>query len=159
MKLKISKITQMLAALNALSGGRQRIIETNGIATGQAFEPYAFPAQTKLNIIRNVAILRPFAETFQEAVKGLVKEISPDGKNETIDSDPVLLKKYRDRLDELQEGSFPVKGLLCLNWETLDTAKVDTNTIANLGVIVRGIPAPDDKDLVPDPEDQASDTK
>jgi hypothetical protein len=63
-----------------------------------------------------------------------------------------LLRQYQKRHEELLESKLSAKGLLYINWETLETAKVDTNTVANLGKLVRGIPAPSDADLIKDEE-------
>ena len=152
MKLTLSKINQMLGALNSLSGGRSRVIETNGQASGSVVESFTFPAQTKVNIIHNVGVLRPLAETYSEALKQITKDVSPDGTNAAIDADPALLRQYQKRHEELLESKLSAKGLLYINWETLETAKVDTNTVANLGKLVRGIPAPSDADLIKDEE-------
>ena len=150
MKLKISKVTQLLTALNSLSG-KTRVIENHeGKASNAVTEPYPFPAQTKINIIRNISLLRSLIETYTEAQKALIKEISPTGEGAAIDNDPQLSKIFREKHDELLNTSLPVNGLLFLEWTTLEQCKVDPLTVTNLGFLVKGLPAPASEDLIPD---------
>lgn len=149
MKLKTKVISQLYTALLALNG-RNRIIETDGKATGSAYEPFAFPVQTRLNIARNITILRPLQETYEEARKALVKELSPDGTTQALDASPLQFAKYQERHDALLEAKLEVKGLLLINWTDLEPNKVMPTVISDLAFLVRGLPKHDDADLVPE---------
>jgi len=151
MKLPFKTVLEMSNGLAELNG-RNRVIESEGKPADKVFEPFAFPTQTRVNIVRNIQILRPLQEAYQEARKGLVAELSPDGTGHAIDSDPKLASRFTKRHDELLETKQPVKGLLFIPWSALDTAKVPAVTTARLGILVNDLPKPDDADLLPDDE-------
>lgn len=153
MKLKNQTIIDRLSGCRSLNGAN-RVIETEGKPSSSVFETYrGFSAQTKVNIIRDIAILAPLAEAYEESRKDLVKELTPAGGVGTdIDASPALLAQYRERNAELLKVMQPVKGLLLLPWAELDAAKVDSGTLANLGNLIKGMPAANDADLLP--EDQ-----
>lgn len=154
MKLKLSSVNTLFFACVALAG-RTRVIESEGKAVNATTQSFDFPQQTKVNIIRNTSILTPHREAYVEAQKAIVAKLSPDGTAKTIDDSPVLLAKYQEQHKELLESKVEVRGLLLINWADLEVAKVDTGTIGNLGILVRGLPKADDADLVPDPEADA----
>lgn len=147
MKLKTKTILQLCAGLNGLSL-RPRVTESEGEAVAQAYEPYSFPAQTKVNIIRNLQILRPLQEVFQEAQQAAIKETG--GTIAAIKADRVLGAKFADRIQELQNAEIDVRGLLFINWTDLDMAKVPSDVIVSLGFLVKGIPKQNDEDLIPE---------
>lgn len=149
MKLKLKTVNQMISALGGMSG-RNRIIEADGKVTGQAFEPYAFPAQTRVNIVRNLNVLRPLAEVYTDARKELIKTLSPDGTPKAVDDNPVLAAKFTKENDDLLNSKVDAKGLAAISYADLETAKVDPQTITLLGVLVRGTPEVKAEDLLPD---------
>ena len=100
MKLKTKLINQMLSALVNLNG-RNRVIETEGKPSSSVFQSFAFPQQTRVNIIRNIAVLRPLNEAYAELQQALVKRLSPNGTAVAIDDDPELLEKYKAEHKEL----------------------------------------------------------
>lgn len=153
MKFKNQTIIDRLAGLRSLNGCN-RVIETEGKATSSVFETYrGFSAQTKVNIKRDVSILVPLADNYEEARKELVKELTPEGGVATdIDASPVLLAQYRERNAELLQALQPVAGLLQIPWAEIDAAKVDSGTIVNLGSLIKGMPAANDADLLPESE-------
>jgi hypothetical protein len=148
-KLKTKKILQIHGALSGLSL-RPRVTVSEGEAVQQAYEPYAFPAQTKVNILRNLQLLKPLVEVFSEAQQSAITEISEGGGAAKLKEDKILAAKFADRVKELQETEHDVKGLLFINWADLDVAKVPVDVIHNLDFLVRGAPKPDDADLIPE---------
>lgn len=150
MKLTNKAIARLLSGLNSLNG-RTRVIETEGKPANAVFESFAFPAQARVNIIRNTGILRPLAEEYDEAINALVKHLTPTGgTNKDIDNDPLLLNQFIEEREGLLNATMDVKGLLLLNWTDLDAAKVSAEVVCALGILVRGLPKPDDADLVPE---------
>lgn len=159
MKLKKKTINEIFTALNRLNG-RVRVIETEGKPTGHVFEPYAmFATATRVNIIRNLSLLRPHAERFEEDRKALIKHISPDGTGKAIDENPKLALRFNEALEALSNMKESVKGLLLIPWSELDVAKVDPVTVAQLGIVVKDLPKHDDKDIVPDSLGEADDVE
>lgn len=150
MKLTFERITRMSTGLSELSG-RIRVIESEGKPSNAVHEPFAFPTKTRVNIVRNLQILRPFVEAYQEARKALIASISPDGLGASIDADPKLASQFTKEVYELEHKSpQDVKGLLSIQWPDLDVAKVPALTVEKLGVLVRDLPKADDADLIPE---------
>lgn len=149
MKLKARKINALFGALMSLQT-RTRVIESDGKAVNAANETFTFPTTTKTNIIRNIIVLRPFVDKFNDDTKTLIATLSPEGGAKAIDTDAELSAQFTKLNNGLLDTEQNVKGLLLLNWADLDVAKVDPVTISNLDFLVRGLPAADDKDLVPE---------
>lgn len=150
MKLKQRRINLLLGALQGMTG-RNRVYETEtGKATGGSFEPFAFPAQTKLNIAHNIVELRKADELYQEERKKLIRELSEEGRIE-IDFDPKALSAFNRRNDELLDAIHPrALRLAALSYADLEAAKVSPQTIAALGVLVKGRPEVKAEDVLPD---------
>jgi hypothetical protein len=149
-KLKTKKIIQLHNGLSSLSL-RPRVTQVEGEAVQQAYEPYAFPAQTKVNILRNLQILKPLIEVFNEAQQSAIKEIGGEGGAAKLKEDRVLAAKFADRIRDLQESEQELEGRLAfVNWSDLDVAKVPVDVIHNLDFLVRGAPKPTDEDLIPE---------
>jgi hypothetical protein len=150
MKLKQRRINLLLGALQGMSG-RNRVYETEtGKATGGIFEPFAFPAQTKLNIAHNLIELRKADELYQEERKKLIRDLSEDGRIE-IDYDPKALNLFNARNDALLDAIHPrALKLAAINYADLETAKVPPQTIASLGFLVKGKPEIKAEDVLGD---------
>lgn len=153
MKINYAQYVAWLPPLSNLQG-KQEPIKTDGKATGTAFEVYAFPAITRVNIVHNIVTLRGLLDKYNDKQKELIKSMSQNGDGKDIDSNPVLSKQYTEALRLMREEKFNVK-LAFISWHDLATAGVDPVTCAAFMPLIRDFPKIDDKDVIPDEPEEA----
>lgn len=124
LELDINRMAAMRNALRALDG-REAIVG-EGAAARVVVVPYKLGA-LRHTIAKNLGVLRPHLDAFEEARNGVLREVS--GRAPFIDSkaEPDKFKFFNDKVDEMIKEA----GKIAVQLETFAPAalKLDVNEI------------------------------
>jgi hypothetical protein len=133
MKLKISKICQLYAALSALDGVEE-VHEINDKKT-IVKKPYNFTGKVRWNLAKNMRILKPHVDDVNKIRDTLIKEVS-GGEDQIGEGDKEKIKEFTTKYTEVNSQEEDVEGLLVLSPKDLGLEEEDAEKANKIPLFV-----------------------
>ena len=133
MKLKISKICQLYAALSALDG-IEEVVEVNG-KNGVIKKPYNFTGKVRWNLAKNLRILKEHVDAFGKVRDDLIKEVS-GGEDQISEGDTDKIKRFTAQLAEVNSQEEEINGLLTVTPKDLGLEEEDITKVNKIPLTV-----------------------
>lgn len=128
MKITIIQMERALNAFNALTGTYESVTK---LANGEekTINRKYLLGEARYHVRKNMTILTRELDEFSKVRQDIIDEMAPEGNPKLIDDNPVLLTKFRRRIDEERRRVRDIPGLLQFKLSLLN---VGDDTEANI---------------------------